>query len=71
MSASIVVNYTIDAKVAITIYMTKERTDGTTTTETIKRNIEIDDVDNIQEVQSYANTFIEAVERGLQERLKH
>lgn len=71
MSASIVVNYTIDAKVAITIYMTKERTDGTTATETIKRNIEIDDVDNIQEVQSYANTFIEAVERGLQERLKH
>lgn len=71
MSASIVVNYTIDAKVAITIYMTKERTDGTTTTETIKRNIEIDDVDNIQEVQSYANTFIEAVERGLQEKLKH
>jgi len=64
-------NYTIDAKVAITIYMTKERTDGTTATETIKRNIEIDDVDNIQEVQSYANTFIEAVERGLQERLKH
>ncbi|MFA5433977.1 MAG: hypothetical protein WC319_14125 [Candidatus Paceibacterota bacterium] len=71
MSASIVVNYTIDAKVAITIYMTKERTDGTTATETIKRNIEIDDVDNIQEVQSYANTFIEAVERGLQEKLKH
>lgn len=71
MSASIVVNYTIDAKVAITIYMTKERTDGTTTTETIKRNIEIDDVDNIQEVQSYANAFIEAVERGLQERLTH
>jgi hypothetical protein len=65
------VNYTIDAKVAITIYMTKERTDGTTATETIKRNIEIDDVDNIQEVQSYANTFIEAVERGLQEKLKH
>jgi hypothetical protein len=71
MSANIVVNYTIDAKVAITIYMTKERTDGTTTTETIKRNIEIDDVDNIQEVQSYANAFIEAVERGLQERLTH
>ena len=51
--------------------MTKEGTDRTTATETIRRNIEIDDVDNIQEVQSYANTFIEAVERGLQEKLKH
>jgi hypothetical protein len=70
MAKNNVIDYTIDAKVAISIFLLTEQADGTSKQETIRRNIEVDDMKDMDELKTYIKMFIEAVEKGLKEELK-
>lgn len=57
--------YTIDVKLMVTIRKLEKNVIGTDITEVVKRNMELDDVGNIDDLKTYLNMFIDVIEKGL------
>ncbi len=57
--------YTIDVKLMVIIRKLEKNVIGTDITKVVKRNMELDDVGNIDDLKTYLNTFIDVIEKGL------